>query len=545
MKDLPARTCMPTTKQELLIINNMVMLSFLEELLIYTIVLLVPLYFITKSMSKRNPSLPTDWPILGMVPALIANRNNFHEFAAGMLFASGHSFMVRGPPGSSSMRFFTTCDPANVRHIFTTNFDNYPKGEELAEVFGVLAGTIIAADGESWRRQRARIQFVLTRPELLAFLARSCRDKVANCLVPMLERMASSATQFDMEDLLGRLVFDLTVMVVLGMDSCCLSPDMPPIDVASALDTIMEVTVYRHSVPTSCWKLISWLNIGWERKYAAAEALLRRFAADKISRRMAGSDHSGEATRPVGDMLSHYTDDPEFLTDEGEPTDFLYRSFINFMVMFRDPMSSALPWLVFSLATHPEAVSAMRHELAPIAARKGGAGSGDASAMVIFETEETKDLVYQRAALFESLRLYPIGPLERKAVLADDVLPSGHKLRSGDTVMVSFYAMGRLESLWGEDCREYRPERWILEDDGHKRLRHVPSYKFVSFNTGPRSCLGKKIAVAHLTSIVATLVWNFDVEVLERHVVQPKLSVILQMRSGLMVKVKKRQHFNK
>ncbi|EAZ06224.1 hypothetical protein OsI_28467 [Oryza sativa Indica Group] len=67
-------------------------------------------------------------------------------------------------------------------------------------------------------------------------------------------------------------------------------------------------------------------------------------------------------------------------------------------------MSSALPWLVYNLAMHPRAVSALREELAPIAARKSQGDDG--AAAVIFESQETKHLAYQQAALLESLRLY-------------------------------------------------------------------------------------------------------------------------------------------
>lgn len=46
--------------------------------------------------------------------------------------------------------------------------------------------------------------------------------------------------------------------------------------------------------------------------------------------------------------------------------------------------------------------------------------------------------------------------------------------------------------------------------------------------------------MALVTSIVATVVWNFDVELLDSNTVKPKLSVILQMKNGLMAKVKRR-----
>ncbi|XP_073362024.1 noroxomaritidine synthase 2-like [Aegilops tauschii subsp. strangulata] len=418
-------------------------LSFLLQLLLLALPLL--LVFLIKCRRSSNPLLPTELPIVGMLPSLIANWNNLHDYAAAFLSASGHNFEVRGPP-ATSVRYLVTCSPANVRHIFTTNFANYVKGEELAAVLGLLDGTIVTADGESWRRQRDTIHRVLTRPRLLATLSRCCRDKMAGGLVPLLSHMTNARAAFDMEDLLGRLVLDITV-------------DNP-------------------------------------------------------------------------------NPDPDFLNRGREPTDFLIRTFINFMVAMHDPMGSALSWLIYNLATHPHAMLAIREELAPIAAAQRKSARG----VVVFEPDETKDLVYQRAAMFESLRLYPIAPMERKEVLADDLLPSGHKVRAGSTILISTYSMGRLEEVWGEDCREYRPERWLssnADGSGHT-LRHVPSHEFVAFNTGPRACLGKNISVALVTSIVATVAWNFDVEVLHSNTVKPKLSVILQMKNGLMAKVKRR-----
>lgn len=79
-------------------------------------------------------------------------------------------------------------------------------------------------------------------------------------------------------------------------------------------------------------------------------------------------------------------------------------------------------------------------------------------------------------------------------------------------------------------------------DNGSERmieLLYIPSYKLLAFNTGPvmprqehHDCLDDNIA--------ATMVWNFDVEVLIRYTVNPDVSVFLQMKNDLMVKVKKR-----
>jgi cytochrome P450 len=54
-------------------------------------------------------------------------------------------------------------------------------------------------------------------------------------------------------------------------------------------------------------------------------------------------------------------------------------------------------------------------------------------------------------------------------------------------------------------------------------------------------CLGKDIAIMQMKTIVATVVWNFDVEVLEGQSIKPKLSCLLQMQNGLMVTVRQRE----
>ncbi|CAL4993046.1 unnamed protein product [Urochloa decumbens] len=518
--------------------QQMALLS-VEQLVLPSVVLLIPLYLYIKSRrSNNNPLLPTNWPILGVLPSIAANRHSFHDFVTSVLTTTKLNFRVRGPPWTN-MRFFLTCDPENVRHIFTTNFANYPKGGDFAAVFGILEGTIFTADGEPWRRQRARIHHVFTRPSFLAFMSCTCRDKVAHGLLPLLSRMAAAGAPFDMDDMLGRLVLDMTATLVFGEDPLCLSADKPAVPVAAAMDAVMEVAFFRHTVPTACWKAMRRLGIGPERNVAAAEAVLWDFVSEKIRRRIA----AGVPAAVHVDILSHYIDDdPDFFEDGGaarEPTDFLLRTFINFMVALRDPVGAALPWLVYSLATHPRVVSTVREELAPIVAN-----DGRAMAAVVFEPEKLRGLVYLRAAVLESLRLYPPGPIERKAVVADDVLPSGHAVCAVETVLVPVYSMGRMESVWGEDCREYRPERWIsTSEDGACRLRFVPSYKFLSFNTGPRSCLGKGIAMAQMMTVAAAVAWNFDVEVVEGHAVEHKLSVVLQMKNGLMVKVKRREGY--
>ncbi|KAL6566251.1 hypothetical protein OROGR_001866 [Orobanche gracilis] len=82
-------------------------------------------------------------------------------------------------------------------------------------------------------------------------------------------------------------------------------------------------------------------------------------------------------------------------------------------------------------------------------------GDGD----FVFRPEEVKKMEYLHAALSEALRLYPPVPVDHKEVSEDDEFPDGTMLRKGTKVVYAIYAMGRMESIWGEDCRKFKPER--------------------------------------------------------------------------------------
>ncbi|KAK1611881.1 hypothetical protein QYE76_035554 [Lolium multiflorum] len=502
--------------------------SFLPELLISMFVLLVVVVGSYYIKSSKNPLPAVDWPVAGILPSLVYNLHRLHDYIAFDLLApSGHSLKF----AIVNIRFFMTCEPANIQHIFTSNHANYPKGEEFAEIFDVMRGSIFTVDGESCRRQRANYQGVLSSPRLVGLMTRCCRDKVEKGLLPFITHMARTNSPVDMADLMTRLVFDLYASIIFGVDPARLSLDMPPVHVANAMDTVMEVGLTRHIVPAFCWKVMRRLNIGPERKLAAAQAVLRCFTTDMIMERRKNGHTIVAQEEPV-DVLSSYINDPDYNGDLLHPT------LITYMIAGRDTIGTTLPWIFYNLAKNPHVVSSIRDELAPIMSRKAAIANASA-AMMILEPEEVKALVYLQATLLESLRLYPPVPIERKSVVAADVMPTGHEVCALDIVLISLYSVGRMEAVWGADCQEYRPERWLSQDG--RKLRFVPSHKFMAFNSGPRLCLGKDIAIIQIKTIVAAVVWNFDVKMLDDRAIDTKLSCLLQMKDGLKLKLNKRE----
>ena len=60
----------------------------------------------------------------------------------------------------------------------------------------------------------------------------------------------------------------------------------------------------------------------------------------------------------------------------------------------------------------------------------------------------------------------------------DDILPDGFRVKKGDGVLYSAYAMGRMPHIWGEDAQTFRPERWLKNGV----FQPESPFKFVSFH---------------------------------------------------------------
>ncbi len=150
-----------------------------------------------------------------------------------------------------------------------------------------------------------------------------------------------------------------------------------------------------------------------------------------------------------------------------------------------------------------------------------------------FTYEELKEMHYLHAAVTESLRLYPPVPFDMKTAVEDDVLPDGTQIPKMSFVVYHPYAMGRMEQLWGPDCLEFKPERWL------KNGVFVPEspYKFAVFQAGPRVCLGKDFAMLQMKLVAAGLLTQFTFSVPENFKPTYALSLTMPIKNGLPVRV--------
>ncbi|CAL1398891.1 unnamed protein product [Linum trigynum] len=509
-------------------------------LLLLSLVTAYLLWFTFISRSLRGPRV---WPLLGSLPGLIENCERLHDWISDNLRACGGTYQtcICAVPFLAKKQGLVTvtCDPKNVEHILKTRFDNYPKGPTWQAVFHELLGEgIFNSDGDTWRFQRKTAALEFTTRTLRQAMARWVSRAIKLRFCPILESAQVSGEPVDLQDLLLRLTFDNICGLAFGKDPQTCAPGLPENGFASAFDRATEASLQRFILPEVIWKVKKWLRLGMEVSLSRSIAQLDQYLTDVINRRkdeLMTHQQQPNDKRIVllhDDLLSRFMKKKESYSDS-----FLQHVALNFILAGRDTSSVALSWFFWLVIQNPSVEEKILRELCTVLEETRGADVANWLGDPL-EFEEVDRLVYLKAALSETLRLYPSVPQDSKHVVADDVLPDGTFVPAGSSVTYSIYAAGRMRSTWGDDCMEYRPERW-LSPDGGSFVAH-DAYRFVAFNAGPRICLGKDLAYLQMKSVAAAVLLRHRLTVAEGHKVEQKMSLTLFMKHGLKVNVAKR-----
>ncbi|KAJ8425746.1 hypothetical protein Cgig2_024363 [Carnegiea gigantea] len=478
---------------------------------------------------RNKNGFPTNWPVVGMLPALLMNLPRIHNYLCEVMEEYQLTFFFKGP-WFTNMNLLATVDPANVHHIFSKNFGNYPKGSKFKEIFEVIGDGVFNTDSDLWKYHRNIAQSFIAHPQFQKFLVNKIWEKLETGLIPVLDHASQQGLEIDLEDLFQRFTFDTICTIIMDHDPRTLRIDLPDLPSSKALNDIEEAILHRHAVPVCVWKVQRWLGVGQERKYREGWEVLDAFIYECISKKkeeMTKRSASKESNphNTVGiDLITLYMDEIKQSATFGR----------------RDTTSVALSWFFYLLTKNPHVLSKIKAELdAMMIHLKDHHDDGELKRRRLnylsrnFEELNYK-LVYLHGALCEALRLYPPVAFEAKVPSDQEILPSGHKVDPNMQIIISLYAMGRMKSIWGEDCYEFKPERWISKTG---RIKHQPSYKFFTFNAGPRTCVGKSMAFTQMKAVASSIICNYHIQPVKGHLVIPDVSIILHMKHGFKVKV--------
>ncbi|TXG48827.1 hypothetical protein EZV62_024702 [Acer yangbiense] len=416
----------------------------------------------------------------------------------------------------------------------SANFSNYVKGPEWRKRFDIFGDhSLFNSDLDEWKHQRKVVRAFFSHQELNQHVAKIIPDIIEKGLIPVLDDISEQGTVVDLQDLFTRYTFEFASLIATGSNTNSLMcTRLAENQFPKAIDDACEAIFARIVIPEAFWKLQRWLSIGKERKYKESWKIIDKFWAkhmsikqEKLSNAMTISEDEEELNALTGYLTRHD------IVGQTPSSNVMRDNITGLLFATEDTTSSALSWFFWLLSKNPFSEIKIREEVRkhifPQDQVKKWRGN----------LEQLNKLVYLHAAICEALRLFPPVPYQLRTPLRPDTLPSGHQVDQKTAIAISGYAMGRMASIWGEDCHEFKPERWITKEGG---IKHEASHKFFAFNAGPRICPGKEIGFTLMKAIITTIIHNYHVQLVETHPVTPNLSIELRMKHGLMAKTNSR-----
>ncbi|WJX12038.1 hypothetical protein P8452_02578 [Trifolium repens] len=505
-------------------------LETLISLLLFSSTIVWFLFLATKTQSKfpKIPSsttattIPKSYPVVGSIFSIAANFHRRVHWISDILHTVPSSTFILHRAFGSRQVF--TANPAVVQHILKTNFSCYRKGQTLHRSVGDFLGNgIFNADGETWKFQRQISSHEFNTKSLRKFVETVVDLELTDRLLPILSEASRNQTILsDFQDILQRFTFDNICRIAFGFDPEYLLPSLPETAFAKAFDdgTLISSVRFNAAVPL-IWKIKKILNIGTERRLKEAVAEVRGLATRIVREKK--KELKEKAALESVDLLSR------FLSSGHSDEAFVVDIVISFILAGRDTTSAALTWFFWLLSKH----SHVENEIVKEIMGKSETVSYD----------EVKNMVYTHAALCETMRLYPPVPVDTKEAAYNDVLPDGTFVKKGWRIAYHVYAMGRSEKIWGPDWAEFRPERWLSQDEAGKWIFvGVDPYSYPVFQAGPRVCLGKEMAFLQMKRLVAGIMKQFRVIPAMDEDFEPEYTAHLTslMKGGFPVKIEER-----
>jgi cytochrome P450 len=461
----------------------------------------------TDSARSKLHSLPTQSPVLGDLLAFASNATRLHDWITETCLAFNGEPWRAHIPGLQTMIVVTSHEL--IEDVMTTQFDTFQHGERAIELAEDLVGRAVGTiDGEMWYHQRKAATRFFTARSLRTFMATQMRKNMTQAYDAIDSAMARGQS-VDMLKLFHEFALQTFAEIGLGINLQLIgsAEDHP---MSHGIEMVTPMMVRRSALPRFYWKLERWLNVGPEGVAADALKKVHAWLDEVINQslsiaiaRQSQESHKAKANenedeiKSVVELFLERSDEDKVGMKAENLRDFI----LTIILAARGTSALSLAWIFLLIAKHPEVEQRIRDEMAM---RLPEVMANDDAYVT---SEDIKSLVYLEATIKEVLRLYPTIPMNRREAMKDTVIGNGIPVKKGDFIVLHPYAMARMPSLWGPDAAEFKPERWI--DPATGELIKVSSTKFLLFGSGPRICIGMKLAMLEMRVVLANFMKRY------------------------------------
>ncbi|KAK2976252.1 hypothetical protein RJ640_021963 [Escallonia rubra] len=170
---------------------------------------------------------------------------------------------------------------------------------------------------------------------------------------------------------------------------------------------------------------------------------------------------------------------------------------VNILLGATETNTATIVWAMTELIRNPPFMKKAQEEVKQLI------GKG-----VNVEEDDLEKLRYLKAAVKETTRLHPAGPLLLPRETTQSCVIDGYEIRPKTLVYVNAWAIGRDPEAW-ENPEKFLPERFLGDSAVGFRGHH---FELVPFGAGRRRCPGMSMGAMTVELALANLLHSFDWE---------------------------------
>lgn len=416
------------------------------------------------------------------------------------------------------------CHPSSMKRILKTA---EPKPMNLTSGYRTLkdwlGDGLLISGGDKWARNRRLLtpafHFDILKPYIDVY------NDSANVLIEKLGKFADEKTEFDVFQQICMCTLDIILRCAFSYE----------IDVQRSGETHPYVQAVNDLATLNSQRLrnpfmapdIIFYRTKMGKKYKQDCDFVHGVAEDIINKRRSTLEKLGELKPKkyldfMDILLTAKDENGTGLSDmdiRNEVDTFLFEG--------HDTTASAISWILYSLAKHPEYQEKCQEEIDELLS---GRESDD------IKWSDLPHLEYLSMCIKEGMRLHcPVAIVGRQTTkpfdLGDTVVPAG------TSVIINILMLHHNEHVWGKDHMEFKPERFTKDN-----VAKMDPYQFVPFSGGPRNCIGQNFAMNEEKVVLAKLLYNFKFSLNPDHEVKWRLSAVMRSQDGILTNVQRRQH---
>ena len=395
-----------------------------------------------------------------------------------------------------------------LRQILVKDFGNFTNRSQLY-LRGILHYSLFFTSDDVWRRQR----HVLS-PYFASGKLKHMVPQITKCVKQLCQNMGKHSGPVEVKNVSGCFTMDAIASTGFGIDlNSQDNPKHPFVQNAKQvfLSTLRDpVNLIVNFAPF----MIPVLDLFGVRVIKKEPV---QFFSSLVAKLL--KDRKDSKTEEMHDFL-------QLLITSNENSKLSFKEIVAQGILFFlaafETTSSTLAFLMYELSRHHDIQEKLHQEI-----KEGTDSWSDCN------YENVMKLSYLDQCIQETLRLYPaLARVTRSA--SQDVEVNGLLIPKGTQIIIPINAIQHDPEIWNNPY-EFDPSRFDPDQkESRSHFNHIP------FGTGPRQCIGIRLAFLELKLAIVFLMRDFVLKPSDIKVELNGLNAAIRSKSGVWVKPEKR-----